>query len=96
MEKEFWMKYRDRGLAVFGVNVGERQDPERMARTFVERHRLTYPTLMDTQGVTSRPYRVEALPTVAVIDRKGVLRRLESGFDEEGIAAQVERLLAER
>jgi len=95
LEAEVWKKYRDEGLAVVGVNTAERQDPQRMAREFVERHGLTYPVVLDADGTASEAYQVEALPTTALIDRKGVLRRLIRGFDKEAILREVQALLAE-
>ena len=96
MEKDFWKKYRARGLTVLGVNAGEREDPEKMARGFVTQHGVTYPTVMDTENQLSELYQVEAFPTVAIIDRKGVLRYLEAGFDEAAVRERVEALLAEK
>ncbi len=96
MEKEIWNKYREQGLMVFGVNAGERSDPMRMAREFVDKHGVTYPVMMDLDDVASQAYQVQAFPTVAVIDRKGVLRYLEAGFNEQGVLDQVKALLAEK
>ena len=96
MEKALWLKYRDQGLAVFGVNAGERDDPQKMARQFVAQNGVTYPTLMDTEDVASQAYKIEAFPTIAIIDRKGVLRYFQAGFNEEAVVRLVEKLLAEK
>lgn len=93
MERQIWQKYRDRGLVVLGVNAGERNDPEKNARDFVTKHGVTYGTLMDTQDELSELYRVQVLPTIAIIDREGVLRYLQAGFDLEIVTAEVEKLL---
>jgi peroxiredoxin len=95
MEKEIWQKYRDRGLAVFGVNAAERQDPEQMAKKFVAENGVTYPTLMDTEDEASGAYGIRALPTIAIIDKKGVLQYLQAGFNGEAVIAKIEALLAE-
>jgi len=96
MEKQIWQKYRERGLQVFGVNAGERSDPEKNARQFVTKNEVTYPTLMDTDDTMMETYKIEAFPTVAIIDRKGTLRYIQAGFSEEAVRQQVEALLAER
>jgi peroxiredoxin len=95
MENEIWRKYRDQGLTVLGVNTGERDDPMKMAGEFVKQHGLTYSILMDTEGLLSDAFQVEVLPTLAIVDRKGVLRYLQRGFREEEVIRQVEKLLAE-
>jgi peroxiredoxin len=96
MEKDIWAKYRSQGLVVLGVNAREKRDPEKMAKQFVSEHGVTYPVLMDTEEVMWDSYHVEGLPTIAIIDRKGVLKYLEPGFDEESVTAEVEKLLAEK
>jgi len=96
MEKDVWLKYRDRGLAVFGVNAGERRDPEKMAREFVAKNGVTYPTLMDTEDEMLRAYEVTAFPTIAIIDRKGTLQYLQAGYDEETVKRRIEALLAQK
>jgi peroxiredoxin len=70
---------------VLGVNVGERQDPEKKARDFVALHALTYPILMDLEGAAADAYGVRTLPTNAVVDREGVLRYLKTGYDQDEI-----------
>jgi cytochrome c-type biogenesis protein CcmF len=95
MEKDVWQKYRSRGLAVLGINTAEQGDPEKLARQWVAEHEVTYPTVLDTEGDVSLAYEVNALPSIAVIDRKGVLRYLQPGFDEAAVVKLVEQLLAE-
>jgi peroxiredoxin len=95
LENEVWRKFRDQGLTVIGVNTAERRDPPRMAREFVAKHGLTYPVVLDVDQSVSKAYQVEALPTTALIDRKGVLRRLLKGFDRDGLLREVQALLAE-
>jgi peroxiredoxin len=93
MEKGIWQKYRGQGLVVLGVNAGEREDPKKLARQFVEQHGVTYPTVMDTEGEVSEAYQVSSFPTVALIDRKGVLQYLEPGFDDLAVVTRLESLL---
>ena len=96
MEKDIWGKYRAQGLSVFGVNAGEREDPEKGARSFVAQHSLTYPVLMDADDELTTTYKVEAFPTLVLIDRKGVIRYQESGFDQDTVVKTLEKLLAEK
>lgn len=96
MESEIWRKYRDQGLTVLGVNAAEREDPVKMATGFVKEHGLTYPILMDTEDQLTQAFQVEVLPTLAIIDRKGVLRYLQRGFREADVIQMVEKLVAEK
>jgi len=95
MEKEIWQKYRSKGLTVLGVNSGEESDPEKRAREFVTEHQLTYPVLVDAEEELSQIFQIKILPTIAILDRKGVVRYLAKGFDPAVITQQIEALLAE-
>jgi peroxiredoxin len=81
LEKEVWQKYRGRGVIVVGIDAGEQSDPEKNARQFRDKHALTYPILVDADNHVMEKYGVTAFPTSLVIDRKGVVRLAEVGFD---------------
>jgi len=63
-------RYKTRGLVVVGVNVGE---PAATARSFWKRNGYTFPVLLDKKSEVSNQYGAVAIPTVVVIDRKGVI-----------------------
>jgi hypothetical protein len=48
-------------------------------RAFLVQHGITYPTLVDPGRVTHL-YRVEKYPATVLIDRKGTLRFVHTGF----------------
>ncbi len=96
MEKEIWQKYREKGLSVFGVNAGEEDEPAKKAQGFVTQHDLTYPVLLDAEDELSQTYSIQAFPTIVLIDRKGVVRYMQSGFDHETVEKTLEKLLAEK
>lgn len=82
------------GLAVVGLTT---DDAERAA-VFAERHRMRYPVVIDEAGETSRAYGVTALPTMVLVDKKGVVRDVFVGFDPTGdtrLEASIKKLLAE-
>ena len=81
LEKEIWQKYRSRGVVVLGIDAGERSDQEKNARQFRDNHSLTYPILLDAGDRVLEKYGVTAFPTSLVIDRSGVVRLAEVGFD---------------
>jgi peroxiredoxin len=88
-------RYSARGLDVLGVT-GE---SAAFAADAARRHGMSYPLFADESGATQRAYRAYALPTLFVIDRRGVVRDVMVGFSSERLRAiegLLERLLAER
>jgi thiol-disulfide isomerase/thioredoxin len=82
------------GLAVVGITT----DDAEQAAVFAERHQMRYPVVVDKDGDTSRAYNVTGLPTMILVDKKGIVRDVFIGFDPGGEArleAAVRKLLAE-
>jgi thiol-disulfide isomerase/thioredoxin len=87
-------RYGVRGLDVLGVT----GDPVATALDAAKRHGMSYAVFSDESGVTQQAYRAYALPTLFVIDRRGVVRDVMVGFSTarlRAIESLVERLLAE-
>jgi len=83
------------GLSVVGVTTDE---PE-LAAQFIEKHQMKYPSVVDKDGDTSRDYGIAGLPTMVLVDKKGVVRDVFVGFDPTGEAkleATIKKLLAEQ
>lgn len=57
--EELWREYEARGYAFLGVNI---LDSEREARRFVERHGLTFPSLVDAEGEVYLEFGVNGVP----------------------------------
>ncbi|HSV85511.1 MAG TPA: TlpA disulfide reductase family protein [Levilinea sp.] len=66
------------GLVVLAVNLTY-QDSAQSAIQFLNENGLTFPVLMDVDGVVGRRYQVRALPTTFFIDRSGRIHSLELG-----------------
>jgi thiol-disulfide isomerase/thioredoxin len=87
-------RYGAQGLRVVGVTT---DGAERVA-SFAQRMELKYAMDVDPNGTTSRAYSVSVLPTLFVIDKRGVVRDVAIGYDpgrEVQIEALVKQLLAE-
>jgi len=87
-------RYGAQGLRVLGVTM---DGADRVAE-FTERAALRYPMAVDPDGSTSRAYAVSVLPTLFVIDKRGVIRDVATGYDparEAQIEALIQELLAE-
>ena len=82
------------GLTVMGIT-NEGADE---AAIFAERTGMKYAIGVDANAETSRAYSISALPTLFVIDKRGVVRDVAIGYDparEEQIEKLVKQLLAE-
>ncbi|MBK8169575.1 MAG: TlpA family protein disulfide reductase [Sandaracinaceae bacterium] len=83
----------DRGLTILGVS----DESESLIRSHLARHAVTYTIARET-GAAQAAFGVNALPTIVVIDRRGVVRDVQVGFDSSTFArlrAEVDMLLAE-
>ena len=82
------------GLTVVGITT----DDAEKAAVFAERHQMRYGVVVDKDGDTSRAYGVSALPTMILVDKKGIVREVFIGYDPSGDArleATLKTLLAE-
>jgi len=87
-------RYGAQGLAVVGITT----DPPELAATAKEALGMRYPVASDAQAETSKAYGVSALPTLFVIDKKGVVRDVSVGYDpghDAAVESLVKTLLAE-
>ncbi len=70
-------------------------DSEAGARKFVEEFNLPFPVGRDASAAIGTPYKVEATPTSAFVDRNGVLvERKTGGLSQEEFEQRIEKLLA--
>ncbi len=93
IEAQFWRKLRPRGLVVLGIDGREENNPIAKARRFRDRHKLTFPLLIDTESKMTAAYHVEAIPVNVVIDRDGIVRYAATGFDSAALNAVLDPLL---
>jgi peroxiredoxin len=87
-------RYQSGGATVVSVTT----DPVEKAAHDAAQLGLVYPVLSDPDGLTAQAYQAFALPTLFVIDRRGVVRDVSVGYDPQRIAeieATVARLLSD-
>lgn len=87
-------RYGAQGLSVLGLTADDASD----VALFAHRMGLRYGVAVDTRGRTSRTYGVVSLPTLVVIDKRGVVRDVAVGYDsgtDARLDAEVQALLAE-
>jgi thiol-disulfide isomerase/thioredoxin len=87
-------RYGAQGLRIVGLTA----DPAERVAEFTAKADLKYPVEVDTHGSTSVAYGVSVLPTLYVIDKRGVVRDVATGYDpvrDAQIEALVKQLLSE-
>ncbi len=93
--ERLWQHYRDKDLVVIAVSVDEGM--VRRVAKFVEILKLSYPILLDAEGVVSDHYQVSALPHSFLIGGDGELIASivgEREWDSPEAYALIESLLA--
>lgn len=87
-----------RGLTVLGVHAPEtsfERDRGHLA-AYVAEHHISWPVLVDGDFALWSRYRVQAWPTIVLIDKKGLVRAVHVGDDSgPAIEADLKRLLDE-
>jgi peroxiredoxin len=83
-------------VVVIGVNTAEHrgEDPLRKAREFKDKHKLTYPILVDGDGKVRGAFSVSAFPTNVLIDRDGKVRYIGSGFNATALNTALQGLMS--
>ncbi len=89
--------YKNQGFVILAVNATN-QDTLANASQFVNQNRLTFPILLDSEGVVSQSYQLRSLPTSFFIDREGVIRDVIVGgpMSEALLRIRIENLLEEK
>jgi cytochrome c biogenesis protein CcmG, thiol:disulfide interchange protein DsbE len=94
---EAWQKeFAAQGFSVLAVSVDEKADD--MAK-FLKKNPVTFPVVRDAGQKLVAAANVSTMPTSLLIDRKGVIRKVHSGFrggDAAALHAEIAKLLAER
>ena len=89
-------KYSKLGFSVVGVNIDEETE---LADALIKKMKITFPSFSDPKSKVSDMYKIEAMPSTIMIDRKGNMRYLFNGYKpgyEKKYEAQVKKLVRER
>ncbi len=91
-------KYKDSGLVIVGV--AEDDEPKALVPAFLKETGAKFMILVDPeQTAANPPFKVSAMPTELIIDRKGIVRHRHEGLREgeiDEIVKQIEELLKEK
>lgn len=88
-------KYKDKGLVVLGVNrdEGGENGVREKVKGFLEDNNLTFGHIMDPSAEIAMSYGVRGLPTTVIIDQKGVVRNIHTGYSPQ-LKAQLTKEIA--
>jgi peroxiredoxin len=87
--------YYGQGLRIVGVTQMDPTVPE--VRAFLRKYGITYPVILDRGEKIGKHYRLEGHPTGVLIDRKGIVRFVHTGFlkgDEKLLEEAIRAVLA--
>ena len=87
-------RYGAQGLSVLGVSTEDVRDVSQ----FADRMSIRYTVGVDRHAETTRSYGVASLPTMVVIDKRGVVRDVDVGYDpthDSHLESVVRSLLSE-
>ncbi len=74
-----YKKYHGKGLEIIGVSSESLPD----LKAFQASAKLSYPLFNDIGHITTNQYQALAFPTLAVIDKQGVIQRMEVGLHKQ-------------
>lgn len=88
-------RHREAGLVTLGINVESQRD-----RSFITRaHRALgagFPSLHDERGDMQSAFGISSIPTLVLIDRRGIVRHVSTGVPSEAeLSAEIAELLGE-
>jgi len=87
--------YKNDGLVVLGLNTTF-QDDRAKVEQFTREQGISYPVLLDPDGVASEKYPARLMPTTVLIDRQGQMVHIKVGeVDEATLMEQVKAALQE-
>lgn len=91
--QRLWEKYRDRGLVVIAISADKKP---RAVKTYIEKHSLSFPVLLDASGYIRTKYEVIVLPMSYLIAADGKLSGRLTGvraWDSQQAFDLIEELL---
>ena len=88
-------RYNRQGLQILGLSLDE--GGERMVKTFIAEKKINYPVALANEDLFN-DYGLRSLPTLFVINKKGIIVERYLGFNDEiakSMEALIKKLLAE-
>ena len=88
--------FQDQQVMILGINATS-QDTLAAAASFAQQHGLTFPILLDQDGIAAHTYLVDALPATFFIDQQGIIRKVVYGgpLSEALLQTEIDQLRGE-
>ncbi len=74
--QQVYDEWQEAGLVLLAIHIGE--DTE-AAASFVEEYNLTFPVLLDIEGIVATQYGATSIPTSFLIDEDGIVQAAKVG-----------------
>jgi thiol-disulfide isomerase/thioredoxin len=90
---QLYNQYHDQGFEIVGINLDKLQPHMEQV---VHRFKMPWPQYFDGKGWGNKfalEYNINSIPSLWLVDKKGILRSMEAGQDLEG---KIKELLAEK
>lgn len=91
---KFYAEARTDNVEIVAVNITADEKSKADVAEFVKAYSITYPVLLDEQGVVAKRYAISAIPTTYLLDTKGRVVQKHTGLLEyktlQKLAAQAE------
>ncbi len=78
-QKRLYAKYAARGFEVWSVNEDQGKNAEQRAAAYARARQLPFPVVHDHDGLAAELYKVESFPHMVIVDRLGVVRKVNIG-----------------
>jgi thiol-disulfide isomerase/thioredoxin len=73
-------EYQSKGVALYGINQGE---TKKKVEEFLKKEKYDLTVGLDTEGKVGEAYKVEGIPLLAIIDKKGVVQSIHVGYSPD-------------
>lgn len=90
LETDFYSQYKSKGLEILAVCLDDGM--EAIISTIAPMS-LTYPILVDKNQSAIRTYKVRGIPLTLIIDKQGIIKYRETGFNPDSMRKVIEELL---
>jgi thiol-disulfide isomerase/thioredoxin len=87
-------RYKDKVVVFLGMNYERAQpgrDLKQLARDYMAKNNLTFPTVVDHESVAANAYKITGYPTVFMIDKTGMVR-----YKNVGVSDGIEMILQDQ
>ncbi len=89
-------KLKGRDFVMVGINL---QEPASLVRAFFNRYKLTFISLLDSDGAVGRTFSIQSIPSTLILDKEGRIMGAAVGareWDSRKAIALFEHLIKER